>query len=82
MPGDVADQAEDRFDRFDVCAQRLADLHCLAGLVAGARRDIGGNLDFGTSVLNRADQARRCLGGFAHGDGRLLSRSGDFAGLA
>ena len=36
---DVADQAEDRFDRFDVRRQRLADLDRLARLVAGAGCD-------------------------------------------
>ena len=52
------------------------------GLVAGAGRDVGGDLDFGTGVLDRADQAGGGLGGFAHGDGRLLGGGGDFAGLA
>ena len=82
LAGDVADQAEDRFDRLDVAGQGLADLHGLARLVAGAGRDVGGDLDFGPGVLDRADQAGGGLGGFAHGDGRLLGGGGDFAGLA
>ena len=70
------------FDRLDVGAQRLADLHRLAGLVPGAGGDTGGDFDFRTGILDRADQAGGGLGGFAHGDGRLLGGGGDFAGLA
>ena len=62
--------------------QRLADLHRLARLVAGAGGDAGGDLDFGAGVLDRADQAGGGLGGFAHRDRRLLGGGGDFAGLA
>ena len=82
LAGDVADQAEDRFDRLDVARQQLADVHCFARLAAGADRDVGRDLDFGTGVLDRADQARGGLRGFAHGDRRLLGGGGDFAGLA
>ena len=62
--------------------QRLADLDRLARLPAGARGDVGRDLDFGTRVLDRADQPRRGLRGFAHRDRRLLGGGGDFAGLA
>ena len=82
LAGDVADQAEDRFDRFDVGRQRLADLHRLAGLVAGAGGDAGGDFDFGAGILDRADEAGGGLGRFAHGDRGLLGGGGDFAGLA
>jgi hypothetical protein len=41
----VADQAEDRFDRLDVARQRLADLHRLLGLVASLGGDARGDLD-------------------------------------
>ena len=82
LAGDVADQAEDRFDRFDVRGQRLADLHGLAGLIAGTRGDAGRNFDFGTRVLDGADQAGGSLRSFAHRNGRLFGGGGDFAGLA
>ena len=52
------------------------------GLVAGAGRDVGGDLDFGPGILDRADQAGRGLRGFAHRDRRLLGGGSDFAGLA
>ena len=82
LAGDVADQAEDRFDRLDVARQRLADLDRLLGLVAGAGGDAGRDLDFGPGVLDRADQARGGLRRFAHRDRRLLGGGRDFARLA
>ena len=82
LAGNVADQAEDRFDRLDMGGERLADLHRLAGLVAGAGGDAGGDFDFAAGFLDRADQAGGGLRRFAHRDRRLLGGGGDFAGLA
>ena len=82
LAGDVADQAEDRFDRLDVAGQGLADLDRLLGLAAGLGRDTCGDFDFGPGILDRADQARRGLRRLAHRHRRLLGRSRDFAGLA
>ena len=82
LAGDVADQAEDRFDRLDMARQRLADLHRGFGLAAGARGDACGDFDLVAGVLDGADQARGGLRRFAHGDRRLLGGGGDFAGLA
>ena len=73
---------QDRFDRLDVSRQGLADLHRLAGLVAGARGDVCGNFDFGAGILDGADEARGGLRRFAHRDGGLLGGGSDFAGLA
>ena len=82
LAGDVADQAEDRFDRFNVRRERLADLHSLARLVAGAGRDIRSDFDFGPGVLDCADKSGGGLGRFAHRDRRLLCGGSDFASLA
>ena len=79
---DVADQAENQFNRLDVGRQRLADLHRLACLIAGAGCDPGRDLDFGAGVLDRPDEAGGGLRRLAHGDRRLLGGGGDFAGLA
>ncbi len=70
------------FDRLDMAGQGLADLDRLVGLVAGLGGDPGGDFDFGPGILDRADQAGRGLGRFAHRHRRLLGRRRDFAGLA
>ncbi len=50
----------------------MADLDGLACLVAGTDRDVGGDLDLRTGILDGADQAGGGLRGFAHRDRRLL----------
>ena len=60
----------------------LVTLTASLGLAAGAGGDVGRDLDFGPGILDRADQAGRGLGGFAHRGGRLFGGGGDFAGLA
>jgi hypothetical protein len=82
LPGNVADEAEDRFDRLDMAGKRLADADGLAGLIAGAGRDSGGDFDLGTGILDRADEAGGGVGRLAHCNGRLLGSGRDFGRLA
>ena len=83
LAGNVADQAQDRFDRLGVIATSASDMPtACAGLRARAVGDLGGGFDFGAGILDRADQAGGGLRGFAHRDRRLLGGGGDFGGLA
>ena len=82
LPGDVADQPQDRFDRLGVIAQRLGHADRVAGLHRRTGRDLGGGLDLAARVLDRADQSGGGLRCLAHRHRGLFGGSGDFARLA
>ena len=82
LAGDVADQAEDRFDRLGVIRQRFAHHHRVAGLAGGAGGDLGRRFDLLSGILDGPDQSGSGLCRFAHRHRRLLGRSSDLAGLA
>ena len=82
LAGNVADQAQDRFDRLGMVRQGGRHGNGVARLRRGALCHFGGAFHFGARVLDRADQAGRGAGGLAHRKGGLFGGGGDFRRLA